>query len=77
MVNKKTEIRLKITVSETGDGKGLTASVELDGTAHDIMDLAEIAQRLNIVGETGMDQILRGVLNEDPIGEMTTDGPVH
>lgn len=65
MKTNKSKITLKISV--VSDKKGENAMevvVELDGTNHDVMDLADIAQRSGILGETGMDYILRRVLNE-------------
>lgn len=64
MKTSKSKITIKFSVVSDDVKNTMDVMVELDGTPHDIMDLADIAQRTGVIGETGMDYILRRVLNE-------------
>lgn len=64
MNTNKSKITIKLSIVSDEDKDAMCVVVELQGTSHNVMDLAEIAQRTGVLGETGMDYILRRVLNE-------------
>ncbi|MGX1195755.1 hypothetical protein [Metabacillus sp. SLBN-84] len=78
-MNKKAKITIKIFASEEENGEKIRAVFELDGSDHDIMDLAEIAQSTGVIGEFGMDKLLRHVLNEDGDRDLSSSsgGALH
>lgn len=77
MTKKKAEIRMKISVIETDDGNQLEVSVDLDGTNHEVMDIAEIAQHAQVMGEVGVERVLLHILNEEKPVEMNFNGLVQ
>lgn len=64
MKTNKSRITIKISLVCEDVKNAVDVVVDLDGSTHDVMDLADIAQRTGVLGETGMDYILRKVLNE-------------
>jgi predicted type IV restriction endonuclease len=64
MKTNKSKITIKLSIVSDESKNAVGVVVELNGTSHDVMDLADIAQRTGLIGETGMDYILRRVLNE-------------
>lgn len=76
MRKQKAEIKLTISLKEDSV-EGIQVSVDLDGSDHEIMEIAEIAQRIQLVGEACMERILVEVLNEDPRVISMPDRPVH
>lgn len=66
MHNIKAEITLKLSLKDVGDKKEMEVLVDVEGADLEVMELAEIAQQLKLVGEGCMERILIRVLNEDP-----------
>lgn len=67
MKTNKSKITIKFSVASddvTEDVDVMDVVVELDGSSNEVMELADVAQRAGLIGETGMDYILRRVLNE-------------
>ncbi|MCA1012801.1 hypothetical protein [Halobacillus halophilus] len=63
---------------DTKDGKQLSVVVELEGTNHQVMDIAEVAQYAEVIGEAGVEKVLLHILNEEEKAvEMNIEGPIH
>lgn len=77
MTKRKAEIRLTISVIETDNGDRLDVAIELEGTNHEVMDIAEVAQHAQIMGEVGVDKVLRYILNEDKPMDMNPTGLIQ
>lgn len=77
MPKKVAEITLRVYMDDKGDGKHLCTAVEVKGTNHEVMDIAEIAQNIGLFGEAGVDQVLRNILNEKSPTYLDTDGKLH
>ena len=55
---------MRVSVVETKDGKELSVTIDLDGTNHEVMNIAEMAQSAEIMGEVGVDVLLKHILND-------------
>lgn len=77
MQKKKTTITVTISVVGDKSEGDVNVIVELDGGSHAVMDLAEIAQSAGVLGETGMDYVLRRVLNEPGPPIFTGNDTLH
>ncbi|MCC2248876.1 hypothetical protein JUJ52_02745 [Virgibacillus sp. AGTR] len=78
MTKKKAEIIFRISVVDKEGGEDLKISVDLKGTNNEVMEIAEIAQNLDIIGEAGVENILVNILNEEkPLLSNNPNGPIH
>ncbi|PAE87807.1 hypothetical protein [Shouchella clausii] len=80
MAKNKAEITLKISVVEAEKGKepSLSVTIGLEGTNHEVMNIAEIAQNMEILGEVGVENILLYILKkEGDVFRSDCDGPIH
>lgn len=77
MPKKVAEITLRVYVDDKEDGKHLCTAVEVKGTDHEVMDIAELAQNIGLFGEAGVEQVLLNILNEKKSITIDKDGPLH
>lgn len=80
MAKNKAEITLKISVVEAEKAKepSLSVTIGLEGTNHEVMNIAEIAQNMEILGEVGVENILLYILKkEGDVFRSDCDGPIH
>lgn len=77
MTKKRPKITIHMYLENDNLNDELMTIVEVAGTNHEVMDIAEVAQDAEILGEGGVEQVLLHILGEKKIRGVRTDDHMH